>query len=118
MVTVSNGRYFLCFGGVSVANASRQIVIYDLKEQKARKSQGECPLRAGYHAVVLGNKEAEELAVFGFIRTLFKVAEFRDIPMMPSHFIRLIAKRYSNEQVHLVAKNKNNATTVPDDLFE
>ena len=106
MVTVSNGRYFLCFGGVSVANASRQIVIYDLKEQKARKSKGECPLRAGYHAVVLSNKEADESAVFGFIRRLFKVAEFRNIPMMPSHFIRLIAKWYCNEQVHLVAKNK------------
>ena len=106
MVTVSNGRYLLCFGGVSDANASRQIVIYDLKEQKARESKSVCPLRAGYHAVVLSNKEADELFVFGFIRRSFKVAESRDIPMMPSHFIRFIAKWYCIEQVYLVAKDK------------
>ena len=85
-----------------------EIYVLDLKEMKIYESKILIPriIAGPCHAICMGDKHRDELAVQGFIRTLWRNNLFKQAMLYPpDYLIKIIFKKYYNEYLHIIQRN-------------
>merc|ERR1712228_377483 len=107
-VLTSNEHYIVLLGGAIDTGQQDvdDIFILDIRNEdeskwKFRKSSIKCPEDGECHAVRTGGVDSkDDILVNGFIKECFKMKEFDNIQLPPSHIIKMIAMWYSAEMIH------------------
>ena len=121
MVVTMDERYILSFGGDGTSEGgyiSDSIIIYDLKKRQCVESGLKCPNKTYYVAVMMADQQHGKLSAFGFVKSLFKAPEFRNVQILPDDLIHLIGKWCSTEYVHLIGYNEEHYRVNVDDILE
>ncbi len=95
-------QYILLIGGTKdVWDSHDEIWIYSVRDQKFKNSSIKCPRISGFVAVTLNDTVKDEMAVYGFVRNIWKASDISDHLFPPHYLVKIICGYYLNEFVHL-----------------
>ena len=105
----ADGKYLITFGGYESTCKTDEIVVFDLNDQtsKPKRSTVLCPEKGNFRAVTMIDKNAGELATFGFVRDCYGKAEMNGVQLPPLYIIQLMAKWVEMEYVYLLRMAKS-----------
>ena len=93
-------------------------MVFDLisKELKLRR-----PLEKRYYGAVMMNNDAlrGEILTFGFVKSVFKKKEFKNVQRLPVYLIQMIGKWYCGECVYLINDEREGLVIMKvDDIMD
>ena len=101
-VSVLNDKFIILLGGSKGVNRNTDdIWIYCVGTKTFTKSNIKCPKRDQYHAFVIGDKHKDQMAVFGYIRSEWKISQIDDYLFPPEYLIRIMGRYYLKQEIHL-----------------
>ena len=121
-VMTADKRYIINFGIAHCPLLSEQrdedprIQILDLHTMTVSVSRVLCPLAPQdgtftgedvRDAVIVSNKERDEVLVFGFIRHCWTSRKFEHLQAMPVYMMQMVAMWYCHEMVHVFCNGNN-----------
>ena len=98
-VITKDQRYIIILGGLDTTIVCNEIFIFDLKTQKFIKSKIKLPFSGFCNAIIMENKEENNLLVNGFVRKAMNRFNMN----IPFALIKLITIRHSIEYVHVMS---------------
>ena len=108
-VKVLRDRYVILFGGRCGKDFDHRleaetddIWIYSVNDKIFKKSDLKCPKRTAFRAVSISDGDEDKLAVYGFIRDLWKVDKMERSLFPPQYLIHIIVAYFLREDVHLI----------------
>merc|ERR1712154_174279 len=109
-VTMTSNQHFVIIaGGYNIDRVPNdKIFVLDIRDDnnyKLRKSGIISPLSGYQHIVRIGGGLRDEMLVIGWIRKMFKCAEFNDLSLPPTYIMQLISLWYNQEAVHFLTKS-------------
>ena len=108
MVITSDQRNIIFLGGRTQNSDHRDTIsIFDIDEMRFKTSCIRTPQSGLYRAVLIGNRERDDLLAVGWIKKCWKSAEFKNMMNLPDDIIRMIQDWIGNDDIHLIGFEKH-----------
>eukprot|EP01084_Bolivina_argentea_P103189 184861_1 len=82
---------------------SSDIYVCDISKKLFIKSTIKCPFATPYYAMIVEDKNKDELLTFGFVNEFFRSKNGCNLQKLPFYIVKLIKQWVCNEMIHLLS---------------
>eukprot|EP01084_Bolivina_argentea_P267712 454526_1 len=98
-----NDEYIVMMGGQDETDEQTdQIFVLHTDSMIFKQSRINCPKKGVFQAINMNCIENEDLLCFGYIQSVWKLNEFKDVKKLPCYLIQTISNFFSFEMVYLL----------------